>query len=198
MSDHATASRPGADHADRVDRASNRITRTKLIVIVAVMFGFGFALVPFYKKICQAAGFWNLDQPDEVQAVNSQIDTSRTVTIELDANLHGDLPWQFKPEVVSIKAHPGELVHVAYDISNRTARDMVGQAIPDYAPRVAGRYFKKLECFCFARQTLHANETRRMPVVFVVDPGLPADVHTITLSYTFFEISNGVTAGSKG
>jgi len=179
----------------RVDRASNRITRTKLIVIVAVMFGFGFALVPFYKKICQAAGFWNLQQPDEVQAVSSQVDTTRTVTIEFDANLRG-LPWQFKPEMVSIKAHPGELVHVAYDISNNTGRDIVGQAIPDYAPRLAGRYFKKLECFCFSRQTLHANETRRMPVVFVVDPGLPADVHTITLSYTFFEV-NGVTADGK-
>jgi cytochrome c oxidase assembly protein subunit 11 len=182
---------------DRVDRASNRVTRTKLIVIVAVMFGFGFAMVPFYKKICQAAGFWNLQQPDEVQAANSQVDTSRTVTIEFDANLRG-LPWEFKPDVVSIKAHPGELVHVAYDVSNRTGRDMVGQAIPDYAPRVAGRYFKKLECFCFAKQTLHANETRRMPVVFVVDPGLPADVHTITLSYTFFEISNGAKTATDG
>jgi cytochrome c oxidase assembly protein subunit 11 len=182
---------------DRVDRVSNRVTRTKLIVIVAVMFGFGFALVPFYKKICQAAGFWNLQQPDEVQAANSQVDTSRTVTIGFDANLRG-LPWEFKPDVVSIKAHPGELVHVAYDVSNRTGRDMVGQAIPDYAPRVAGRYFKKLECFCFAKQTLHANETRRMPVVFVVDPGLPADVHTITLSYTFFEISNGAKTATDG
>jgi cytochrome c oxidase assembly protein subunit 11 len=189
---------PGSGpRGDRVDRASNRVTRTKLIVIVVVMFGFGFALVPFYKKICEAAGFWNLQQPDEVQAANSQVDTSRTVTIEFDANLHG-LPWEFKPDVVSIKAHPGELVHVAYDVSNRTGRDMVGQAIPDYAPRVAGRYFKKLECFCFAQQTLRANETRRMPVVFVVDPGLPADVHTITLSYTFFEVSNGAKTPTEG
>src|SRR5512141_1676045 len=143
--------------ADRVDRASNRITRTKLVVFVILMFGCGFALGPFYKKICEVAGFWNLQQPDEAQSVSSQVDTSRPVTIEFDANLHGDLPWAFKPEMVSIKAHPGELVHVAYDISNRTGRDIVGQAVPDYAPRVAGRYFRKLECFCFTRQTLHAN-----------------------------------------
>ena len=103
----------------------------------------------------------------------------------------------FEVGIFELGEPPGELVHIAYDVSNRTDRDIVGQAIPDYAPRVAGRYFKKLECFCFARQTLHANETRRMPVVFVVDPGLPADVHTITLSYTFFEISNGVTADSR-
>src|SRR5205814_6374598 len=115
---------------------------------------------------------------------------------EFDANVR-DLPWEFKPELVSIKVHPGELVNVAYDVANHTDREIVGQAIPDYAPRLAGQYFRKIECFCFARQTLRAHETRRMPVVFVVDPKLPDDVHTITLSYTFFEISNGVTAATK-
>jgi len=89
-------------------------------------------------------------------------------------------------------------VQVNYDIENNTGREIVGQAVPDYAPKVAGQYFRKIECFCFTRQTLAPHEMRRMPVVFVVDPQLPADVHTITLSYTFFEISNGVTAERKG
>ena len=177
--------------------AANRVTLRKLIVVVAVMFAFGFALVPFYKKICEATGIWNLLQPDKVSAINTQVDSSRTVTIEFDANLR-ELPWQFKPERISIKAHPGELVQVNYDIANNTGREIVGQAVPDYAPKVAGQYFRKIECFCFTRQTLAPHEMRRMPVVFVVDPQLPADVHTITLSYTFFEISNGVTAGNKG
>jgi cytochrome c oxidase assembly protein subunit 11 len=177
--------------------ATNRVTLRKLITVVVVMFAFGFALVPFYKKICQATGLWNLLQPDQATAVNTQVDLSRTVTIEFDANVR-ELPWQFRPEQLSIKAHPGELVQVNYDISNNTGREIVGQAIPDYAPKVAGQYFRKFECFCFARQTLGPHEMRRMPVVFTVDRQLPADVHTITLSYTFFEISNGVTADHKG
>ena len=181
--------------AETVVREGNRITLRKLLVIVVVMFGFGYAMVPFYEKICQATGFWNLLQPDQVTPANTQIDRTRTVTIEFDASIR-QLPWDFKPEVVSIKAHPGELVNVMYDIANTSGRDMVGQAIPSYAPRAAAKYFHKLECFCFARQTLAAHESRRMPVVFVVDPNLPADVHTITLSYTFFEI-NGSTAAAK-
>jgi cytochrome c oxidase assembly protein subunit 11 len=180
---------------DLVEQTSNRVMLKKLVVIVIVMFGFGYAMVPFYQKICQATGIWNLLNPDQVSAANTQVDLSRTVTIEFDASIR-QLPWDFKPEVVAIKAHPGELVNVMYDIANTTGREMVGQAIPSYAPKVAAQYFRKLECFCFVRQTLGPHESRRMPVVFVVDPNLPADVHTITLSYTFFEI-NGMTAAQK-
>jgi cytochrome c oxidase assembly protein subunit 11 len=178
-----------------VRQTQNRVMLRKLLVIVVIMFGFGFALVPFYQKICEATGLWNLLNPDQVSAANTRVDLSRTVTIEFDANVH-QLPWDFKPEVASVTAHPGELVNVMYDIANTTGREMVGQAIPSYAPRVAAQYFRKLECFCFSSQTLGPHESRRMPVVFVVDPELPADVHTITLSYTFFEI-NGATAGQK-
>ena len=182
----------------RIDHtASNNVMLRKLITIVVLMFGFGFALVPFYEKICEATGIRNLLRPDEVTPANTQVDKSRLVTIEFDANIR-QLPWDFKPELRTIKAHPGELIQVAYDIANNTGREIVGQAVPDYAPKVAGKYFRKLDCFCFTRQTLKAHETRRMPVVFIVDPQLPADVHTITLSYTFFEISNGVTADRRG
>lgn len=175
--------------------ATNRVMLRKLIVIVIMMFGFGYAIVPFYEKICKATGLRNLLSPDTVSATNTQVDMTRVVTIEFDASVR-QLPWDFKPEVVSIKAHPGELVNVMYDIANTTERAIVGQAIPSYAPRAAAQYFHKLECFCFAAQTLGPHESRRMPVVFVVDPNLPADVHTITLSYTFFEV-NGVTAARK-
>jgi cytochrome c oxidase assembly protein subunit 11 len=175
---------------------SNRITLRKLIVIVVVMFAFGYALVPFYKKICEATGLWNLQNPDTAAVANTQVDRTRTVVIEFDSNRR--LAWDFKPEVVSIKAHPGELVNVAYDIANNTDRDMVGQAVPSYAPRNAAQYFHKLECFCFSKQALKAGETRRMPVAFVVDPKLPADVHTITLSYTFFEVNGAAAADRRG
>lgn len=181
---------------DSVEQSSNQLTLKKLVVIVVVMFAFGYAMVPFYKKICEATGFWNLLNPAPVSAANTQVDRTRTVTVEFDASIR-QLAWDFKPEVFTIKAHPGELVNVMYDISNKSGREMVGQAIPSYAPKVAAQYFHKLECFCFSRQTLGAHESRRMPVVFVVDPNLPADVHTITLSYTFFEV-NGTTAERKG
>ena len=183
-----------AGTADRA-AATNKVTLKKLVTVVAVMFAFGFALVPFYKKICQATGIWNLLQPDQVSAANTQVDLTRTITIEFDANVR-DLPWQFKPEQLSMKVHPGELMQVNYDIANDTGREIVGQAVPDYAPKVAGQYFQKLECFCFARQTLKAGERRRMPVSFKVDPKLPGDVHTITLSYTFFEV-NGAQAPDR-
>ena len=169
--------------------AANRRMLTKLALFATVMFGFGFAMVPFYKAICEATGITNLLQPDA--PLNTQIDTTRWITVELDANTRG-LPWTFTPLERSVKVHPGELVHVVYEVSNRSERPIVGQAIPSYGPKVAGSYFRKMECFCFAKQELAANETRRLPVVFVVDPALPKEVGTVTLSYTFFELDGAV------
>jgi cytochrome c oxidase assembly protein subunit 11 len=161
----------------------------KLLVMALVMFGFGFALVPFYEKICEITGINFLTRKDkdaEALIRNSQVDSSRTITVEFDANSRG--PWTFKPEVNAMTVHPGELVTVIYDITNNQSRDMAGQSIPSYAPSNAAAHFKKLECFCFKQQALPAKETRRFPVVFVVDPALPQEVKTITLSYTFFEV----------
>lgn len=165
--------------------AANRRLLIKLAVVALVMFGFGFALVPFYKQICEAAGINNLLNPDAVG--NTQVDASRTVTVEFDANTH-DLPWRFKPMRNSMKVHPGEIAQVAYEVVNTRDQAVSGQAVPSYGPRLAGQYFKKIECFCFTPQILNPRETRRMPVVFVIDPALPKDVGTITLSYTFFEV----------
>jgi len=171
--------------------AENRRLLYKLSAVACAMFGFGFALVPFYQQICAATGINNLLQPDTV-AVNSQVDKTRLVTIEFDANIR-DLPWKFAPHEKSVRVHPGELVQVSYDVHNDSTRAVAGQAIPSYGPKIAERYFKKLDCFCFTKQLFAPGESRRMAVVFVVDPGLPADVSTVTLSYTFFEL-NGATA----
>jgi cytochrome c oxidase assembly protein subunit 11 len=162
-----------------------RLSR-RLGVVAVVMFGFAFALVPFYNQICAALGINNIDRPAE--AVNTQVDTSRTITIELDSNAH-NLPWQFRPLVRHVKVHPGEITMVEYEIVNVREAPVTGQAVPSYGPPRAGEYFQKVECFCFTQQTLAAGETRRMPVVFVVDPKLPKDVSTIALSYTFFEVA---------
>lgn len=164
--------------------ASNALLK-RLGVLVVAMFGFGFLLVPFYEKICQATGIRNIAQADEV--VNTQVDRSRALRIEFDSNLR-KLPWSFKPLETLIEVHPGELRQVMYEVVNQTDRAISGQAIPSYAPREAGQYFRKLDCFCFSKQTLQPGEVRRMPVVFVIDPSVPEDIPTITLSYTFFEV----------
>jgi cytochrome c oxidase assembly protein subunit 11 len=169
-----------------IARFDNLHTMRKLVVIACVMFGFGFALVPFYKKICEVTGVNSVIKADTVE--NTQVDAARLVTVQFDSNVRGNLPWSFKPLQAEMRIHPGELTTVYYEIGNPTGRAITGQAIPSYGPQLAARYFKKLECFCFTQQTLKPGETRRMPVVFVVDRQLPTDVNTITLSYSFFEV----------
>jgi cytochrome c oxidase assembly protein subunit 11 len=173
--------------SDQTYASENRRTLTRLSIIAVLMFGFGFAMVPFYDKICKALGVNSLVERNDAPA-NTQIDVTRTVTIELDANSH-NLPWRFRALTPHIDVHPGELVHVEYEVANVRGAPVTAQAIASYGPALAGQYFRKLECFCFQQQTLAAGETRRMPVTFVVDPALPKDVNTITLSYTFFEVA---------
>ncbi|MBC3871037.1 cytochrome c oxidase assembly protein [Undibacterium oligocarboniphilum] len=171
---------------------------SKLVLIAVMMFGFGYALVPVYKQICEITGI-NILTPKDISAKeisNTQIDRSREVTIEFDANTQG--PWRFRPVVSSMKVHPGEMTQIVYEVVNKQAYKMDAQAIPSYAPQQASSYFKKMECFCFKQQTLEANEARQMPVVFYIDPALPKDVKTITLSYTFFEVGNKAGVAQSG
>ncbi len=174
----------------------------KLAVIVVLMFAFGYALVPLYRTICEALGINVLSLSDQKTAAfgkkavapNSQVDRSRTITVEFDANARG--PWDFKPETRSLQVHPGELATVMYEFRNVQDRRMAAQAIPSYAPKQATAHFTKLECFCFNEYQLAPGESRRWPVVFVIDPKLPRDVTTITLSYTFFEVKGKVAANT--
>jgi len=172
----------------------NLQTLRKLVIVSVAMFGFGFALIPFYQKICEVTGVNNVLKADVVE--NTQVDPARLVTIEFDSNLSGKLPWTFKPLQTSVRVHPGELTTVMYEIRNTAQRPVTGQAIPSYGPQIAVRYFKKLECFCFTQQTLQPGEARQMPVVFVIERGLPDDINTITLSYSFFEVEG--TAKNAG
>ena len=178
--------------------ADNRRLLGKLVVVTVLMFGFGYALVPVYRTICDALGI-NVLARAEVQSgdavgsvANSQVDLARTVTIEFDANSRG--PWDFKPAQAKVDVHPGEVTTVMYEFHNRQNRTMRAQAFPSYAPAVAMAHFKKLECFCFTEQVLKPGESRQWPVVFVVDRKLPKDVRTITLSYTFFEVGGATPA----
>jgi cytochrome c oxidase assembly protein subunit 11 len=171
----------------------------KLAVVVAAMFAFGYALVPIYKSICDALGINVLSKAERLavgqdgKSVNTQIDRTRTITVEFDANARG--PWDFKPALRSLTVHPGEMATVMYEFRNRQDRAMAAQAIPSYAPKQATAHFNKLECFCFNEYLLEPGESKQWPVVFVIDPKLPKDVTTITLSYTFFEVQGkGVAA----
>lgn len=169
--------------------AANQRMLKKLLVVAVGMFGFGFALVPFYEKLCEVAGLRKVWQPGEVEvaARNTQVDLTRSVTIEFDSNIR-KLPWTFKPMASSVEIHPGEMTQMIYEVRNTLDEPVTGQAVPSYGPRHAVQYFKKLDCFCFTQQTLAPGEVRQMPVVFVIDPDLPRDINTITLSYTFFRV----------
>ncbi len=175
---------------DREPDKANRALLLKFALAAAIMFAFGYLLVPFYEQICKATGLRDIDTPDEIK--NTQIDTNRTVRLELDANVNR-LPWQFRAETPIVTVHPGELMNLLYEVENTADRSMTGQAVPSYGPPLAAEYFKKLECFCFTQQSFAPHEKRRMPVVFVVDPKLPKEVTTITLSYTFFEVEGNRT-----
>lgn len=175
----------------------------KLCVIALGMFAFGYALVPIYRHICEALGI-NVLAISERRVpgaapslpANTQVDRTRTITVEFDTNVRG--PWDFKPAVRSLQVHPGELTTVVYEFQNIQNRTMAAQAIPSYAPRQAGNHFNKLECFCFTQYTLAPGEKKEWPVAFVIDPRLPKDVTTITLSYTFFEVGGKVPAAPQG
>jgi cytochrome c oxidase assembly protein subunit 11 len=184
-------------------RTDNLRMTGKLAVVVGVMFVFGYALVPLYRHICEALGINILSiverrvpgvgkaGPDAAGLPgNTQVDTSRTITVEFDANARG--PWSFRPAQRSIQVHPGELATVMYEFQNTQDRRMAAQAIPSYAPHQAAPYFNKLECFCFNQYTLEPGEKKQWPVAFIIDPKLSKDVATITLSYTFFEVGGKV------
>ncbi len=165
----------------------------KLAIITLGMFAFGYALVPIYKAICEMTGVNILalgekDIPGAKSKIlaNTQVDKTRTITIEFDANSRG--PWDFKPAQRSIQVHPGELATVMYEFQNIQNRRMAAQAIPSYAPKQASAHFNKLECFCFNQYILEPGEKKSWPVAFIIDPKLSKDVTTITLSYTFFEV----------
>ena len=173
---------------------ANQQTLAKLLVVAVAMFGFGYAMVPFYRALCDALGLNSVVKADAV--ANTQVDTGRLLTVEFDTNLRSSLPWTFTAMERSVRIHPGALTEVTFEIRNRSDRPITGQAIPSFGPQLAGRYFKKLDCFCFTQQTLAPGEVKRMPVVFVVEPGLPQDVNTVTLSYTFFEVEGKNGKGS--
>ncbi len=174
---------------DKNTKLSGKKIRFKLFIMALIMFGFGFALIPLYKKICEVTGINVLsiiEQQNNAQ-LNSQIDKTRLISVELDANVHGN--FKFTPKVRHLNVHPGELNQVVYTVTNTSNKTIIAQAVPSYSPALAANFFNKLECFCFKQQTFKPYEAREMPVIFAINSKLPKKIDTITLSYAFFTIN---------
>jgi len=158
----------------------------KMIGVALLAFGFTFALVPLYRIACEKVFGVRLEQGPAAAAATAAKNT-RTITVQFDGGVNSKLPWEFEPQQLTLQVRPGEQYEATYFARNTSDRAIVGSAVPSVAPARASGYFNKTECFCFTAQTLAAGEGRAMPVRFIVDPDLPADVNTITLSYTFFK-----------
>ncbi|HEC28756.1 MAG TPA: cytochrome c oxidase assembly protein [Gammaproteobacteria bacterium] len=169
-------------------QTSNKKVVRNSILVVAAMFSFGYLLLPaLYTLICDSFGLnGQTEQLTNAESAQLKVDKNRLVTIEFSSIVNSKLPWSFKPEVESVKIHPGELKRVNYLAKNLSGSDIVGQAIYSVTPVEAARHFKKTECFCFTQQRLKSGESKEMTVLFTVDTDLPKEIKTVTLSYTFF------------
>ncbi|MDE2585421.1 MAG: cytochrome c oxidase assembly protein [Betaproteobacteria bacterium] len=176
--------------------AANRRLVKKLLVVIALAFGFGFALVPLYDSFCRLTGINGKTAASPVSQARaaalstpSQVDRERTVTVEFTDTVMPGLPWEVHPVISHLDLHPGEIQQARFVVHNRSQQTLVGQAVPSISPGQAAAHFNKLECFCFRQQGLAPGETKELPLVFIVDPALDRDVHTITLAYAFFPAS---------
>lgn len=169
--------------------ANRRVVR-RLLLAVAGMFAFGFALAPLYDVLCQITGLNGKTGGRVVVARPVAVDESRTVTVEFVASLNAAAPWEFAPKVTRMAVHPGQYYQTQFLARNLTGQALTGQAVPSVTPGPAARHFQKVECFCFNRQMFQPGETRAMPVTFMIDPELPPEVRTVTLSYTFFKLDD--------
>jgi len=176
--------------------STNKQIIKKLLLIVFGMFGFGFALVPLYDVFCDITGLNGKTNDTAVSYSADGVDTSRTVTVQFITRMAKGIPWQFEPVINEVEVHPGEVKFVKFYAKNESMRDIVGQAVPSVSPGIAAGYFQKIECFCFAQQPLKANEDVEMGLQFYVDVDLPAEVSTLTLSYTLYDITGSTDSSS--
>ncbi|MGR9107951.1 MAG: cytochrome c oxidase assembly protein [Gammaproteobacteria bacterium] len=162
----------------------------KLLLIVVAMFGFGFALVPLYDVFCDLTGLNGKIGNEAAAEMSFEVDEAREITLEFVTSVNANAPLRFSAETAKLKIHPGKPYTVYFQAENLSDQPLIGQAIPSFAPGLAARYLKKTECFCFTSQTFKAREKKKMPVRFVMDPGIPEDYRDVTLAYTFFDITD--------
>ena len=170
---------------------SNHRTVGKVVLVVIAMFGFGYLLVPLYNVMCDITGLnGKTGRIDEAAAAARYMpDQDRTITVQFIVNNNEGMPWDVTPNVPEMKVHPGQIYATLFTAHNGAHHDMTGQAVPSIAPNEAAKYFNKTECFCFTKQDMAAGETREMPLRFIVDPALPKHIKTLSLAYTFFDVT---------
>jgi cytochrome c oxidase assembly protein subunit 11 len=170
------------------EKGNSRSLLRVALIVCACTFLFGFALVPIYRIACVHVFGIKLDNAAATQAKVDALkeDDTRLITVQFLGTVNSKLDWDFAPEVTTMKVHPGKLTEAWFDATNKEPTAIVGNAVPSVAPNVASLYFNKTECFCFTEQMLKSGESRRMPVRFIIDPKLPQNIATITLSYTFY------------
>lgn len=169
-----------------MDHSANRAMLLKLALIALLMFGFAWGLIPMYRVICEVTGVNQVVKADSVDAGVKP--TPFSVSLTFDATVQPGLAWEVKPLTAHISGKTGEFIKVEYEFTNHSNRHVVGQAIPRYLPAAAGEYVKKLDCFCFREQSFAPGETKRLPVVFVIDSKMPREIRDITLAYTVFDV----------
>ncbi|KII76159.1 cytochrome c oxidase assembly protein [Vibrio renipiscarius] len=180
-------------------RKANKVLTTKLLIATLAMFGFGFALVPLYDIMCDALGINGKTNREAVaQPLALSPDTSRTVRVEFIAHPNPAMPWEFKPKVTSMDVHPGEVIQTSYYAFNRANKTVIGQAVPSVSPGMGASYFNKVECFCFNKQPLDAKSAVDMPLIFYIERDIPSSIHTLTLSYTLYDITPKDPEGTEG
>ena len=171
---------------DSISKKNLKLART-LLVVAVTMFGFGYALVPIYDVLCE----WKWierDRPDDIKKVPEvayTVDVNREITVEFLTVLNESTPMIFRTETKQLKVHPGQYYTVNFYAENKTNKEMKARAIASFSPALISQYFEKIECFCFSEQTFKAKEAKTMPMRFVINPEIPEQYKTITLSYTF-------------
>ena len=176
---------------ETLKQKNNKLIK-QLLCIILFMFGFCFALVPIYSVFCKVTGINGKTDNTVVTKLAEKIVGDRWVTVQFVAHIRTDMPWVFEPKIKKVKIHPGQSVWVSFYVKNLSDQFTVGQAIPSVSPGLGALYFSKLECFCFNQQPLAAHEEADLGLVFYLNPDLPEDIHTLTLSYTMFNITDRV------
>ncbi|HEY3645362.1 MAG TPA: cytochrome c oxidase assembly protein [Gammaproteobacteria bacterium] len=165
-------------------------------VLLVGMFVFGFALVPLYRVVCRLTGLNGTGVEAVSSAYAGQVDEGRTVTVQFLSTVNSKLPFAFHPDMGAITVHPGELYATSFFAENQSGGDVTAQAVATYAPGDAAKYVHKTQCFCFSKESFGPHQSMHMPVRFYIDPELPKDIQTVTISYTYYNVTPGQTPGA--
>lgn len=175
-------------------QSANKRLSGKLLFATLLMFGFGFALVPLYDVMCDVLGINGKTSSEaQIQPQGMVVDTSRVIHVEFMAHIKQGVDWELRPKQASMDVHPGQVIQTAYVAVNRSSERMIGQAVPSVSPGLAASHFNKIECFCFQQQGLDSQQTAELPLIFYIEPNVPASIHTLTLSYTLFDITERIS-----